>query len=174
MLLDIMAIVRENDLVLPADIAGLIKVFLTLEGLGCALDPSFGLDARLEPIARKMMRQLRSPRRIVGRNWRDMRRLALSLPRDTRKLLQRMRRGGFKIELDLRRLEEFGRQLDRSANRITMGLITSALIVGTAIAMTIDKGPLFLGMPILGFFGFMTSLVIGLMLLWSILRSGNR
>ena len=103
-----------------------------------------------------------------------MRRLALSLPRDTRKLVQRMRSGGFKIELDLQRLEEFGRQLDRSANRITVGLITSALIVGTAIALTIDKGPLFLGMPILGFFGFMTSLLIGLVLLWSILRSGNR
>ncbi|MFT5291903.1 MAG: ubiquinone biosynthesis protein [Planctomycetota bacterium] len=174
MLLDIMSIVRENNLVLPADVAGLIKVFLTLEGLGCALDPNFNLDTRLEPIARKMMRQLRSPRRIMLRNWRDMRRLAISLPRDTRKLVQRMRRGGFKIELDLQRLEEFGRQLDRSANRITMGLITSALIVGTAIAMTIDKGPLFLGMPILGFFGFMTSLLIGLMLLWSILRSGNR
>ena len=61
MLLDIMAIVRENNLVQPADIAGLIKVFLALEGLGNALDPSFSLDAHLEPIARRMMRQLRSP-----------------------------------------------------------------------------------------------------------------
>ena len=40
-----------------------------------------------------------------------------------------------------------GHQLDRSANRITMGLITSALIVGTAIALTVPGGPEILGLP---------------------------
>lgn len=174
MLEDITRIVRENDLVLPADVAGLIKVFLTLEGLGRRLDPSFSLDAHVEPLARRMMLEMRSPRRIVARNWRDLRRLAIALPRDLRKVVQRLRRTGFKIELDLQRLEVFGRQLDRSANRITVGLITSALIVGTSIAMTIDTGPTVFGLPVLGFFGFGTSFAIGLMLLWSILRSGNR
>ncbi len=174
MLQDITRIVRENDLILPADVAGLIKVFVTLDGLGRRLDPGFNLDAHVEPLVRRMMSEMRSPRRIVARNWRDLRRLALSLPRDVRKVLQRLRRTGFKIELDLQRLDEFGRQLDRSANRITVGLITSALIVGTSIAMTIDTGPTFLGLPVLGFFGFATSFGIGLMLLWSILRSGIR
>jgi len=174
MLEDITRIVRENDLILPADVAGLIKVFLTLEGLGRRLDPSFNLDEHVEPIARRMMREMSSPRRIVARNWRDLRRLLLALPRDLRKLVQRLRRSGFKIEFDLQRLDEFGRQLDRSANRITVGLITSALIVGTSIAMTIDTGPTLFGLPVLGFFGFGTSFAIGVMLLWSILRSGIR
>ncbi|MFT7667761.1 MAG: ubiquinone biosynthesis protein [Planctomycetota bacterium] len=174
MLQDISRIVRENNLILPADVAGLIKVFLTLEGLGRRLDPDFSLDEHIEPIARRMMREMASPRRIVARNWRDVRRLAVSLPRDIRKVIQRLRRTGFKIELDLKRLDDFGRQLDRSANRITVGLITSALIVGTSIAMTIDSGPTIFGLPVLGFFGFGFSFTIGLMLLWSILRSGNR
>lgn len=174
MLEDITRIVRENDLILPADVAGLIKVFLTLEGLGRRLDPSFSLDAHLEPLARRMMLEMRSPRRLVARNWRDLRRLAIALPRDLRKVVQRLRRSGFKMEFDLQRLDDFGRQLDRSANRITVGLITSALIVGTSIAMTIDSGPTIFGLPILGLFGFGTSFAIGLMLLWSILRSGNR
>ena len=174
MLQDITRIVRENDLILPADVAGMIKVFLTLEGLGRRLDPKFSLDEHIDPIARKMMQEMSSPRRLVERNWRDLRRLAIALPRDVRKVVQRLRRSGFKLEFDLKRLDEFGRQLDRSANRITVGLITSALIVGTSIAMTIDSGPTFFGLPILGFFGFGTSFGIGLMLLWSILRSGNR
>ncbi len=171
---DIRQIVRENHLVLPGDVALLIKVFLTLEGLGRALDPQFSLDKHIAPLARKMMMQIRSPKKMAIRNWRQVQRLLSSLPRDTRKLIQRMRRGGFKIDLDLQRLEEFGRQLDRSANRVTMGLITSALIVGTSIAMTIDGGPKLFGIPILGLAGFVTSFLIGMMLLWSILRSGNR
>jgi len=174
LLIDITRIVRENNLMLPGDVSSLIKVFLSLDGLGRELDPSFSLDAHVEPVARRMMIQLRSPRRMIARNWGDVRRLAVSLPRDLRKVIQRMRRGGFKIELDLQRLDEFGRQLDHSANRVTVGLITSALIVGTSIAMTIDTGPQLFGLPLLGFLGFGTSFAIGLMLLWSILRSGIR
>jgi ubiquinone biosynthesis protein len=171
---DIMRIVRENDLVLPADVAMLIKVFLTLEGLGRRLDPSFSLDEHIGPVARRLIRHMSSPQRILATNWKDIRRFLLALPRDLRRLLMRARRGGFKIELDLQRLEDFGHQLDRSANRITVGLITAALIVGTSIAMTIDTGPTAFGLPILGLFGFVTSFTIGLMLLWSILRSGHR
>ena len=174
MLEDIMRIVRENDLVLPADVAMLIKVFLTLEGLGRRLDPSFSLDEHIEPVARRLIRHMSSPQRIVATNWKDIRRFLLALPRDLRRILMRARRGGFKVELDLQRLEDFGHQLDRSANRITVGLITAALIVGTSIAMTIDTGPTAMGLPVLGLFGFVTSFTIGLMLLWSILRSGHR
>ena len=86
----------------------------------------------------------------------------------------RARRGGHRIELDLKRLDDFGQQLDRSANRVTVGLITAALIVGTSISMTIDSGPMLMGLPVLGLIGFGTSFSIGLMLLWSILRSGHR
>ena len=161
LLSDIRSIVRENHLVLPGDVALLIKVFVTLEGLGRALDPAFSLDQHVAPLARKMMVQIKSPRQMAIRNWRQVRHLLSSLPRDTRKVLQRLRRGGFKVDLDLERLEEFGRQLDRSANRITMGLITSALIVGTSVAMTIDGGPRLLGIPVLGLVGFLTSFTIG-------------
>ncbi len=174
LLLDITRMVRENDLVLPADVAGLIKVFLSLEGLGRQLDPSFNLDVHVEPLARRMMLRMRSPRRMLVSNWREVRRLAVSLPRDVRKVVQRMRRGGFKIELDLERLDTFGRQLDHAANRVTVGLITSSLIVGTSIAMTIDTGPQWFGIPVLGFLGFATSFGVGVVLLWSILRSGIR
>lgn len=174
MLQDITRIVRENDLILPADVAMLIKVFVTLEGLGRRLDPAFSLDEHLAPVAKRLIRRMSSPRRVIASNWKDLRRFMVALPRDLRRLVMRARRGGLKIELDLQRLEDFGHQLDRSANRVTVGLITSALIVGTSIAMTIDSGPTVFGLPVLGLFGFGTSFSIGLMLLWSILRSGHR
>ncbi|MBW2373404.1 MAG: phosphotransferase, partial [Deltaproteobacteria bacterium] len=174
MLEDITRIVRQNSLMLPADVAMLIKVIVTLEGLGRRLDPTFSLDEHLAPVARRLIRRMSSPRRVIASNWKDLRRLFVALPRDLRRLVLRARRGGLKIELDLKRLDDFGHQLDRSANRVTVGLITSALIVGTSIAMTIDAGPMVLGVPVLGLLGFLTSFTIGLLLLWSILRSGHR
>lgn len=174
LLLDVAEIVRENRLVLPSDVAMLIKVFVTLEGLGLELDPSFDVAGFVEPAATKLMRRLASPRRILRANLRDLRALLLALPADLRALLSRMRRGGFKIDLDLERLEQFGLHVDKSSNRIAVGLITSALIVGSAIVMTVDVGPRILGLPAMGMLGFLASGILGAFLLWTILRSGVR
>ena len=174
LLLDVSEIVRENNLAFPADVSMLIKVFFSLEGLGRAMDPEFDLSAHLEPVAREMMKQLHAPTVVMKRGMRDIARILVGLPQDLRGLLTRARRGGFKLELDLERLDHFGRQLDRSANRITMGMITSALIVGTSIAMTVEAGPKLWGVPILGMLGFASSVAIGMILLWSIIRSARK
>lgn len=171
LLFDVSEIVRENDLALPADVALLIKVFVTLEGLGCALDPSFKFSERIEPAARELRRQLTSPRAVLRRGARDIRSILLQLPSDLRGLMTRARRGDLRVEMDLKRLERFGRQMTQSANRMTVGMITAALIVGTSIAMTIDRGPTIFGIPALGLIGFVLSAAIGVGLLWSIARN---
>lgn len=173
MLLDISGIMRENDLAFPADVSMLIKVFVTLEGLGRRLDPQFDLSKHLEPLARQLVKKMGSPFAVIRRNAREMARIMAGLPHDLRTTLDRVRRGNFKIELDLERLDRFGGQLDRSANRVTVGMILAAMIVGTSITMTIDGGPRVWGMPAIGLFGFVTSGATGVALLWSIFRSGK-
>ena len=95
------------------------------------------------------------------------------LPGDLRTLISRIRRGHFKIELDLERLEQFGAQINRSVNRLTVGLITAALIVGTSVVLTLETGPMLFGLPALGLLGFLSASIVGFGLLWSIFRSGR-
>ena len=173
MLLDVSGIMRENDLAFPADVSMLIKVFVTLEGLGRALDPQFDLSAHLEPLARELMRSMHSPRAIIRRGTRDLARILMGLPHDVRVTMDRLRRGNFKVELDLQRLDHFGAQLDRSANRVTIGMILASMIIGTSIAMTIDAGPMLWGIPAIGLVGFISSAATAVGLLWSIYRSGR-
>jgi ubiquinone biosynthesis protein len=174
LLLDLSAIMRENDLAFPADVSMLIKVFVTLEGLGRALHPQFDLSTHLEPLAKELVRKMGSPRAIIRRGTRDIARILAGLPHDVRVTLDRIRRGNFKIELDLERLDSFGHQLDRSANRVTVGMILASMIIGTSIAMTISGGPQVWGIPAIGLFGFVTSAATGVALLWSIFRSGKQ
>jgi len=95
------------------------------------------------------------------------------LPGDVSRLLRDARRGRMKIELDLKRLDHFGRQLDRSSNRLTLGVVTAALIVGSSIVMTVKGGPELLGLPVFGLLGFLIAAVNGLWIMWSIFRSGR-
>jgi ubiquinone biosynthesis protein len=77
------------------------------------------------------------------------------------------------MELDLKRLDHFGHQLGRSANRITIGIITAALIVGSSIVMTVRAGPTLFGLPAFGFLGFLLAFLGGVWLILSIWRSGR-
>jgi ubiquinone biosynthesis protein len=74
---------------------------------------------------------------------------------------------------DLTSLQSFGRQVDTSANRLAIGIVTAALIVGSAIVMTIEGGPTLFGLPFFGVLGFAGALVGGVWLFVSILRSGG-
>ena len=55
-----------------------------------------------------------------------------------------------------------------------MGIVTAALIIGTAIMMTVKGGPEIMGLPALGFFGYIFAALGGIWLLFSIWRSGKR
>ena len=174
LLADIGTVLRDNDLFLPLDVAMLLKVFVTLDGLGRQLDPDFVTTAHVEPFAERALRQSHSPVRVLRRNSRELLRLLRGLPDDLRRLVRSARRGRLKLDVGLDDLQTFGRQLDHSANRVTMGLITAALIVGTSIALTVDAGPQLFGLPFFALMGFVSSVAVGLALLWSIARSGRR
>ena len=72
-------------------------------------------------------------------------------------------------------LKAFGEQVDRAANRLTMGVITAALVVGSSIVMNSAGGGVssrwLLALGVLGFVG---AGLIGLWILLSIWRSGRR
>jgi ubiquinone biosynthesis protein len=173
MLGDIAEIVRENALVLPSDVALLLRAFVTLDGLGRALAPGFQLSEHVAPFARTAVETHYAPQAAVRRGLRDLAAVLGGLPRDLRMLLSRARHGNLKMDLDLQRLDAFGHQIDRSANRLTVGMVTSALIIGTSVALTVSGGPRLFGMPFFALLGFVSSLVFGLWLLWSISRASR-
>jgi ubiquinone biosynthesis protein len=174
MLTDTAALLRDNNLFLPNDVALLLKVFITLDSLGRKLDPDFEMVSHVEPFARRVMRAHWSPGAVARRGVLQMGQMLVGLPNDVRRLMISARRGRFKVEVDMRRLETFGQQINRSANRLTVGVVTSALIVGTAIALTVSGGPTIFGLPLFAFLGFLGSIGTGVWLLWSILRSAKR
>ena len=88
-------------------------------------------------------------------------------------MLREASRGRLRLNLDLKRLDHFGHQLDHSTNRLTMAMITAALIIGSSIVMTVKGGPTLFGLPAFGFLGFFLAFVIGIGLMISIWRSGR-
>lgn len=173
---DIIEITRNHSISMPSDLTLLFKALITLEGLGRQLDPQFRMVEFLTPFVRQVIMDRYKPAALLARGQKNISEtfsVLAGLPHDINRLLKQAKRGKLAIDLDLKRLDHFGQQLDRSTNRLTMGIITSALIIGSSIVMTVPGGPHIFGMPLFGFLGFISAFVTSIWLLFSIWRSGK-
>lgn len=173
---ELVTVMRENSLSVPPDLTMLFKALVTLEGLGRQLDPDFQIVHHLTPFVKKVIVNRYLPGTLLKRGRRNLMNVldvATALPRDVSRLLREVRRGRVKIDLDLKRLDHFGHQLDHSANRLTLALVTSALIIGSSIVMTVKGGPTLFGLPAFGFLGFFLASLFGVWLILSIWHSGR-
>ncbi|MDI4632833.1 ubiquinone biosynthesis protein UbiB [Pelomonas sp. V22] len=176
MLADVTAILREHHLALPADLALLIKAFISLEGMGRGLDPGFHMAAEAMPLLRKIVRARYQPKALAARGWQTLRRTLSTLeqlPHDLSRLLRNARRGRVHVGLELQHLKRVGDQIDRAANRLALALVLAALIIGSSIVMTVSGGPTLLGLPLFGLLGFVGAVLAGILLLRSISRSSR-
>ncbi len=173
------AIVREHSIVLPSDLSLMFKALITLEGLGRLYDPDFHITDHLVPMLRRALRERYQPAEIVRRGrgaMGDFLGLVASVPRDLARLLREARRGKARVDLDLKRLDHFGRQLDRTLDRVTVGIMTASLVIGSAIVMTVREGPELFGINVLtaiGFLGYLIAFLNSIWILYGIWRAGK-
>jgi ubiquinone biosynthesis protein len=173
---ELTVIMREHYLVMPPDLTLLFKALLTLEGLGRQLDPEFDMAMHLTPFVKHVLHQRYSPAAIFKRTHhgaKDLLSIFTGLPRDISRLLKEARRGRVKIDLDLKRLDHFGHQIDRSASRLTLGIMTASLVIGSSIVMTVQGGPTLFGLSLFGLVGFILAFFNSIWLVFSIWRSGK-
>ncbi|KVW94353.1 ABC1 kinase family protein [Thiobacillus denitrificans] len=173
---DVTALMRDNNLVLPADLTLLFKTLITLEGLGQQIDPEFHMIDQVTPFVERIIKQRYTPQALLARGRKSMREaleVVADLPRDLQHLVRDMRRGRVRVDLDLKRLDHFGHQLDSASNRLTMGILTASLVVGSSIIMTVEGGPQLFGLPLFGLLGFLIAFFNSLWIIFSIWRSGK-
>jgi len=167
---------RSGGLGLPPDLALVVKVFITLESLGRRLDPDFDMVGAAKPFLRRVQQDHYRPRALahrLGQVALEATDLLSVLPQHLRRLLRTASGGRLRMKVDVEQLPGFSSQVAHSANRLALGLVISALIVGSSIVMTVQGGPTLMGLPFFGLAGFLGAVAGGVWLLLSILRSGG-
>jgi ubiquinone biosynthesis protein len=149
---------------------------LILDGVARTLDPDFNTVEQVRPFIQRLQRDKYRPSTLL----RELRRFSSStfrllhgLPRDIATIVSKLKQGTLTIEFEHKGLEGLTRELDRTSNRISFSLITAALIVGSSIIVLANRGPQYLGLPMLGLIGYVIAGLMGVWLIIIILRSGN-
>jgi len=170
------ATAQRNSMLLPRDFVLMGKALVTVGGLARALDPEFDAASALGPYMKMVVRKKLSAEGIArsaslvafhGMN------LLREAPADLRRLIRKALTGGLSFNFQHKGLDKLIFDLDRSSNRLAFSIIVASLVVASSLILNAGKGPLAWGMPVLGIVGYVLAALLGLWLIWAILRSGR-
>jgi ubiquinone biosynthesis protein len=150
------------------------KVLAGVEGVGRQLDPDFNIAPLMEPFAMRLITQRFSPKEVLGRASRlvrDYGDLMTILPQDLQIVLDKAKDGKLRIEFKHVGLENIVPELERSTSRLSFAMIIAAIVVGSALIMQSDIGPVLFDIPIIGALGYFIAAIFGLWLLVTIIRN---
>jgi ubiquinone biosynthesis protein len=166
------ALLREHAILLPPDLTLMFKALVSLEGLGRQYDPEFRLVDRVQPFLDRALSERYQPVLALRRGQATLANafgLLTTVPRDLARLVKDARRGRMRVDLDLKRLDSFGERLHNTIDRMTIGIMTASLVIGSSIVMTVGGGPTLFGVPVLTLVGLVGYLIAFFNSLWIIL-----
>ncbi|HLJ11644.1 MAG TPA: AarF/UbiB family protein [Planctomycetaceae bacterium] len=172
LLTDFVNILASHGIRYPADLMLLIRAIITLEGVGAELDPNFNLAAHLAPMIERLVRERYNPQRVAGRFIADARMLLgvlHNLPVHVGRTLEKLSQDDLRIHLEHQHLDRLISELDRSSNRVVIGLVMSSLIVASALVIrSAGVAAWWISVPT-----FVLSSLLGIWLIYGVFRSGR-
>ena len=170
-------IVLKYKLQIPADFFLLIKAISSMESNVRLLYPEIPLFEYLEPHARKLiMRKMNPFRRLKTLYFTlfEVGELLHDFPGDARKIIQKLKHGTLKVEIEHKGLSELRVSLEEISNRISLSILIAAMIIGSSLIVNAKIPPFVNGIPILGLIGFIVAVLLAVWLIISIVRSGKQ
>ena len=148
--LEITQISGDNGLRVPAELTLLGKTLLNLDLVGQTLDPTFNPNASIRRNAEKILKQrvwkAFSPTNLFG-GMLEMKDLLVRLPSRLNRIFDTIARNELKVKVEPIDENIIIDGLQKVANRITLGLILAALIVGAALLMQVETSFRIFGYP---------------------------
>ncbi|MDP9490665.1 MAG: AarF/ABC1/UbiB kinase family protein [Actinomycetota bacterium] len=174
---EVFSVIYRMNLRLPTRFVLLDRAIATLGSVGVELSPDFNVFEVARPYARSLMLGRYTPARIASRARREswnLARIASEVPYQVHDVLEQARDGQIEVGFVHKGLDEFMHRMDVVFNRLVMALVVAGGLVGSSvIGILATDGPQLLGLHALSVLGFILSGILGVWLLWGVLRSGR-
>jgi ubiquinone biosynthesis protein len=170
-------LIYRMNLRLPTRFVMLDKAIATLGSVGIELYPDFNVFEVAKPYARDLMLSRFTPRRVASRARREgwkLTQMAADLPYQIHETLEQVRDGQIEVGFVHKGLDDLLAKLDTLFNRLVIALIVTGGLIGSSlIGIFAKSGPHVLGLHVVSVLGFGLSTVLGVWLLWGVIRSGR-
>ncbi|MDQ0203977.1 ubiquinone biosynthesis protein [Pectinatus haikarae] len=170
---DIIAVLRRHNMGIIPGLSMFARGIMTIDGIMQITCP----DINFVDILKDQMQSEFSK----NFNWRnELKKMrqegysliyrSMQLPEQLSDMIKMTMSGQTKVNLDLTGSEEPLKRIDKMINKLIIGIISAALLLGSSIICTTNMTPKFLEIPFLGILGYLSALLLCARLLISIWR----
>ena len=169
---DLLVLCLRNDIQIPPELTLLGKTLLNLEPLCRRLDPNLDPVRTMKDVALRLVeeqfRRDMSVERLLSLLL-ELRSFVYEVPLSARRLVSQMANNEFRLGVEIEKTDEMQLAIRDVANRITLGLITAALILGSAFLLRMEAGFKVMGYPLFALVGFLMAAGLGIYVVAQIL-----
>ncbi|MBI5787542.1 MAG: hypothetical protein HZA78_01615 [Candidatus Schekmanbacteria bacterium] len=168
-----MKLMAKHRVKTPVDLILLAKTFVFVESLGRQLDPDFNLLEIARPYAHTLLKKRLHPKRlvkIVYKNVHEVGEMMKIMPRQLQLMAHKLMQGMVDVsryQMAMLRLKR------RSSQEMTLGIITGALIIGSALILKEQSRFVLIGGVHLGSVGLFIAAFFMALVLYS-MTTGNK
>lgn len=161
-----------NKVKLPPQFTVLLKSMITFEGSVKFLNPSFSVSNIGKDFAKKIYYHKLDPKNLIEeiKDYSEEMLYSIKyLPKQVRSLLRKVDNNEIKLQLEQIGFEKLQDELTRMTNKLSLSLISSALIVGSSLIIQNTNGPMLWGVSVFGIIGYLLASILGIVIIISIL-----
>jgi len=171
------SLIYRMHLKLPTRFVLLDRAIATLGSVGVELYPDFNVFEVAKPYARELMIERFTPQRVASRTRQEARnhlRMMRELPYQVSDTLEQIRDGQIEVGFRHQGLEDLFHRIDLVFNRLVIAVVAVGGGISSAlIGIFAESGPQVFGLHFLSVLGFSLSALLGLWLVWAVVRSGR-
>ena len=175
LILEMIYVFATNGINIVRDFTLLARAVVAIESTARTLDPRFSLATTSRPFLKQLARERWNPQTVMKETYRSVS-TALSklqeLPGDIQRVLRRFESQDISVRLLLDGMDRLDELLSSATNRLVMGVIIAATIIGSSMLVAFSERTTLFGMP-LGRLGYLISTLMGLWIVIDILRHGR-
>jgi predicted unusual protein kinase regulating ubiquinone biosynthesis (AarF/ABC1/UbiB family) len=172
LLIQLNRLAANNGIHLPVEVNILGKILLNMDQIVASLDPDYDLRKAIRRHVTKMM-ESKMYEELKPENFfsvlLESKKLAEHLPERLNKISEKLANDNFKMKIDAIDQQRFTDGFQKVANRITLGLIIAAMIIGAAMLMQVPTSFTIFGYPGLAIIFFLLAAIGGILLSYIII-----
>lgn len=168
---DIMAILDTANVVMPQSFVMLVRGLASLQGTLITLTPEISILAVVQRYVKSYMSRTFDPfKEAEGRFTAALGAAdkASQIPERVVNVLDMAEKGRLKIGLDLAEANQPMEKLGNIIDRLSLAIITAGLFIGSSSIYATGMQPQFLGVPIIGFLGYVGAAVLSVYIIHKI------
>ena len=160
---DTMEVMKNNSIRLPHGMTMLVRGLTQIQGVLLGISPDINMAEIAAARLREEMMQNFDWRKEAGKTGRRIYKAvgrSLDIPPLVKIALEEYLKGQSRIHMELDSTKKFSDLMRRLVRNLVMGLWVMALLISSSIICTTDMKPRILGIPALGFFGYVMAFII--------------